>query len=79
MPATVSQPVRRPNGMRRVRSSRNTSMSLRPSIAASCRSVMRYIAVSIMPGATLFTVTPNGASASAAVRVTASTPALLAA
>ena len=54
-------------------------MSLRPSIAASCRSVMRCIGVSIMPGATLFTVTPNGASATAAARVTASTPALLAA
>jgi hypothetical protein len=40
---------------------------------------MRCIAVSIMPGATLFTVTPNGAKATAAARVTESTPALLAA
>jgi hypothetical protein len=31
---------------------------VRRSIAASCRSVIRCIGVSIIPGATLFTLTP---------------------
>ena len=46
---------------------------------ANSASVVRCIGVSIMPGATLFTSTPCGASAAAPERVSESTPALLAA